>query len=256
MKDYYKILGVPRSATAADIKRAYRKLAVQYHPDKNPDPSAEAMFKEINEAYDVLSDQYKKNNYDWRQQAPSSQTTHQPQPQPHRDRAYRQQRQRPAGYKSERQRLREMMQHYLPYSIWICRIALALTTLFAIDFILPYRTKSEQVVNGYRVSGRRGTGHYEVITDAGRKIKLYQAPIETGQRIEYELTYIYSTVMSVTGEGEEIKAGYEYRAMGLFPLAVFISALLSLLFRKNIEFSFNSGIVCSLLLIITLFIIL
>jgi hypothetical protein len=90
-----------------------------------------------------------------------------------------------------------------------------------------------------------------MITAAGRKIKLYHAPIEAGKSIEYELTYIYSTVMSVTSEGDEISAGYEYGAMGLFPLAVFISALVSL-----IEFSFNSGVVCSLLLIITLFIIL
>ncbi len=64
-KDYYKILGVPRNATEKEIKKAYRKLARQYHPDANPnDPTAEEKFKEINEAYEVLSDPEKRKKYD------------------------------------------------------------------------------------------------------------------------------------------------------------------------------------------------
>src|SRR4028118_124427 len=64
-KDFYKILGVERTADEKEIKRAYRKLARQHHPDINPnDKSAEAKFKEINEAYQVLSDQEKRDLYD------------------------------------------------------------------------------------------------------------------------------------------------------------------------------------------------
>lgn len=57
-KDYYKILGVPRDATDEDVKKAYRKMALQHHPDKNKDEveDAEEKFKEIAEAYDVLQD--------------------------------------------------------------------------------------------------------------------------------------------------------------------------------------------------------
>ena len=55
-KDYYKILGIPRDATEEKIKKAYHKMALKYHPDKNTDPGAEEKFKEIAEAYDVLSD--------------------------------------------------------------------------------------------------------------------------------------------------------------------------------------------------------
>jgi len=64
-KDYYKVLGVSKSASQAEIKKKFRKLAVKYHPDKNKDdPSAEDKFKEINEAYEVLGDAKKRKQYD------------------------------------------------------------------------------------------------------------------------------------------------------------------------------------------------
>ncbi len=64
-KDYYKILGVDRNASLEEIKRAYRRLALKYHPDRNPgDKAAEEKFKEINEAYQVLSDPEKRARYD------------------------------------------------------------------------------------------------------------------------------------------------------------------------------------------------
>jgi len=63
-KDYYEVLGVPRDATKEDVKKAYRKLALKYHPDKNKAPDAEERFKEISEAYGVLYDDEKRKMYD------------------------------------------------------------------------------------------------------------------------------------------------------------------------------------------------
>jgi molecular chaperone DnaJ len=63
-RDYYEVLGLPRSATGEDVKKAFRKLAFQYHPDRNHDAGASDRFKEINEAYEVLSDTDKRAAYD------------------------------------------------------------------------------------------------------------------------------------------------------------------------------------------------
>jgi len=63
-RDYYEVLGISKGASEDEIKKAYRSLAKKYHPDINKAPDAEARFKEINEAYEVLSDPNKKATYD------------------------------------------------------------------------------------------------------------------------------------------------------------------------------------------------
>jgi curved DNA-binding protein CbpA len=73
--DCYAILGVKSTATEDEIKKAYRKKALQYHPDKNPSATAEETFKEINKAYETLSDADKRRTYDLQQQKPQFTTT-------------------------------------------------------------------------------------------------------------------------------------------------------------------------------------
>lgn len=63
-RDYYEVLGIPKHATEQDIKKAFRQLAMKYHPDRNKSHDAEEKFKEINEAYEILSDKNKRQKYD------------------------------------------------------------------------------------------------------------------------------------------------------------------------------------------------
>ena len=64
-RDYYEVLGVDRSVSEGELKKAYRRLAMKFHPDRNPDdPSAEEKFKEAKEAFDILSDSNKRASYD------------------------------------------------------------------------------------------------------------------------------------------------------------------------------------------------
>ena len=63
-RDYYEVLGVAKDASTTQIKQAYRKLALKYHPDRNPSKDSEEKFKEISEAYEVLGDDKKRSTYD------------------------------------------------------------------------------------------------------------------------------------------------------------------------------------------------
>ncbi|MCK5867653.1 MAG: DnaJ domain-containing protein, partial [Mycoplasmataceae bacterium] len=63
-RDYYEVLGISKDTSAGDIKKAFRKLAMKYHPDRNKEAGAQDKFKEINEAYEVLSDDNKRAQYD------------------------------------------------------------------------------------------------------------------------------------------------------------------------------------------------
>src|SRR5689334_15068275 len=148
MKNYYKVLQVSQSATADEIKRSYRKLAVLYHPDKNPDPKAEAIFKEITEAYDVVGDAAKRMRYDFLVKNPLSEdmqdnTLNGP---PHRDPAYRR-KGAPANRKNRRSRIYELMIDYLPFAKISIITCFSIACFLLIDFSLPSLFLDEEITS-------------------------------------------------------------------------------------------------------------
>lgn len=140
MLDYYQVLGVNRGADLTEIKAAYKKLALKYHPDKNPNnPAAEEYFKHVNTAYQVLSDPYKKASYDLKLNYAEHRSTTPSRPQPH---PYR----RPAEEKSVYDRYGKFSWKNAPkykeapaYRIdknYVKIQALTLFTVFALAFII------------------------------------------------------------------------------------------------------------------------
>jgi hypothetical protein len=259
VKDYYAILGVHHNASEAEIKRAFRRLAVKYHPDKNPDHLAEQLFKEINEAYSVLGDPSERRAYDNRLENPfASILTEDPQPR-HRDPAYK--RKPPANQRPPREsETLVLMKEYIGYVQWASRIGLVLSVIFFIDYVIPHSIVEEEVSGVSHVRGRRGFSHYKVNTASGKQIKIYPEDMDgvfNEKTIVVAYTFFYKTPMSVSTLQNKMIAqvGYIYRSLILFPAALLITSFLGVLFRKKLEFCFNVSIVSGVLLIINAFLI-
>jgi len=260
LKDYYSILGVYPHATEAEIKRAYRRLAIQYHPDKNPDPAAEALFKEINEAYDVLSDVQKKTWYDNQYGNSFAEVMEEQQP-VREDPRYR--RKRPAHYPPYKKdtHLQELMAEYLPRARWICWAGLLITILFAVDYFIPYSQVEERIETIYKIRIRNTITHHIIITNTDRRIKIYDndgAYFIDEPTVKITFSKIYKTVMAITNttESHVVTMGYMYRTLVFFPVILFFTSALGLMRWKTVEFPFNLSIVSGILLIINLVLIL
>jgi curved DNA-binding protein CbpA len=263
MKDYYSILGVNQKADAGEIKRVYRKLAVKYHPDKNPDPSVEHLFKEINEAYDTLSDPTKRFFYD--QQFRVYQEPEQPPLQrPHRDPAYR--RKTPSNYKPVyRATVKDLMTENVNYVKWMTYAAFLITSIWVLDFMLPYNIQEEQVIDVYTVEAMRGRSNalyyqYDLIfTGSGKTIRVYnQNARYFDDEISLRLasTAILSTHMQLINNTytTSVQLGYiYYSGIALVPFALFIISGFGILFRHKKEFLFNTSIACGVLNVIVLY---
>lgn len=257
MKDYYKTLGVSSSATAPEIKKAFRNLAVRYHPDKNPSPDAKSHFQEINEAYDVLGDVGKKAAYDARLANPLAELFQQPAKR-HPDPAYR--RRRTASRSPRRQEPPAsyiLMRDSLPYVIWISRVGFLVATLFFVDYFLPYQLEEESIADIYSVRSRNRNVYYVLETSTGRQINIYDnvSGFTVGSKIITATSAIYGSVMSVSNTTGTYKAGHMYRTLIFFPIVLFLNSLLALIYRKRVEFCFNLNVTAGILLIINLILI-
>ncbi|MBK0403258.1 J domain-containing protein [Adhaeribacter sp. BT258] len=156
MKDYYQILAVPGNATQADIRKAYYKLAKQYHPDLSPNAAHHHKFLEINEAYEILGDKQKREIYHYRwvnyKNQPKATTTG-PQPfnrstqtQTRRPQATYRPPQPPPHFRQHYQNYtRPSYQEYEPILRRICQIVLVLSCLILADKFLAHRLANETI---------------------------------------------------------------------------------------------------------------
>ncbi len=253
--DYYRILGVSHSASEEQIKHAFRRLAIRYHPDKNPDPNAEGIFKEVNEAYDVLGDPGKRRAYDLRLSNPLIDVTpNQPGPR-HRDPAYRPA--GPKGYrKSDRDSIRDLMAQYMPLAqkaIFGC--FLISFTLF-IDFVWPRHVYDEKVerTSLRRTYSRNASTTWWVIETSGNH--LIDLPFEfsdsfpPGQPVTIHASTFFDIATSVTIPNQVIPIKKSIYGNFIFaPAALLIISALGLFFRKNIEYGFNFGVISFVILL-------
>lgn len=252
MKDYYKILGVRSTAPDADIKRAFRQLAVRYHPDKNPDPLAEQLFKEINEAYAVLSDPQKRAGYDWKRQRPLTDEPQQPQ---HRDPAYRKPRPKGPVRKGERQLIFEMMSRYQPFFNRTSVICLSIALLFLVDYVLPNHLREEKIVQAYsesRNEGRSTTTLWIIETVSGIRAVLpikVKDDFQVGQIAKIQSSFLLNFNRRVESNGHSVYIGRSIYGNFVFaPAILLIVSGLAVWFKKDVERNFNYGIVSIIIL--------
>lgn len=253
MKDYYEILCIERFASATEVKRAYRRLAVQYHPDKNPDVAVEPLFKEINEAYEVLGDPQRKALYDLALVAPESMFAEQKPA--HRDPAYRRRSDRPV-YKSERQRMLETMASLLPAANYVVYFCLAVSLFLAADYILPFASRTERIVETeLRKTRRNVPSEVIVITDRGTILEVtleVSRAFMTGKQIHISSTRLLNIPVIFAGESGSMRVRKSiYGNFSFAPITLFLTSCFGIYHRKKIEYGFNSGVVASLVLFLT-----
>lgn len=250
-----------RGASAAEIRRAYRILVQQYHPDVNADPTAHELIKEVNEAYDVLGDETKRNVYDY-QLSNHLETVSTPQQPVHRDPYFR--RSRPARTVEKSERI-QLMEKLLFFFQGVFKIAAAFCFVLLIDYLIPRSIVTEQIVEFYEVRepSRRGgsTFHYRdlLTTNTGRKFivenettKFFQAdPVI--QVYESRILSITTKIHTQSKSYSLTNFGTVYNNFSFLPILIALGSAIGLIVKKGtLDFHFSLGLVILVLLGITL----
>jgi hypothetical protein len=258
--DYYKVLGVSPGASNNEIKAAYRKLAVKFHPDRNPDPNVANHFKEITEAYNTLGDEEARGRYDLRFSSAFREVfTTEPEV-AHRDPHYHR-RPNTSKQKVEKWTVKELMLAGIKYTRYCCWAGLVVTGLLALDYALPYPERTDKVKEVYNVTYRRGVAYTVVKTNGGKRLKTYSNDgtcFKVGDPIVVKSTIIYRLPMSANSSSctSVTEMGYLFRNMIFFPLALVLCSALGLFKRIGLETNFNFGIVTAILLLIHVYLLL
>ncbi|MBS1490697.1 MAG: DnaJ domain-containing protein [Bacteroidetes bacterium] len=252
MKNYYFVLGISMYATEAEIKRAYRKLALQFHPDKNASRQAETIIKEINEAYEVLGDPQRKAEYD--QLLKGTAVEGKP-PSVHRDPRYHP-RTHPRGPRrpTHREEILAMMAAHLRYAIFVSRLTLLFSIVLIADYSLPQTQTTEQIRSHY-VDGRSSL---KLILSNGRSVTVNRLAARKINREASLIIYrsaLFSVPMSLEEEHTHDRIPIEVSIYGNFifwPILLLATSLMGTFYWRGVEFRFNVAIINAILLILTI----
>lgn len=258
MKDYYEILGVPPSASESVIKEAYRRLAKLYHPDVSKHPEAERIFKEINEAYEVLGDNQSRANYD----SPKVEFVVAPNPEPiHRDPKYRKAAPNMRG-ESDTQRLKRLMEEYRPFFLRVCQIALGFSLLMLLDVAIPSRIMNERVLSTDQLQVRRGATISRVKTETQVfRVSLSRdenfPSLAVGNIITLKVSRVFGKVLAI----KSTKTNFVwlpkiYTVLSFFPIMLLVAAVIGVLPKTKTNVVLNCAAVCIVAGCICLFLLL
>lgn len=255
MKDYYAILRVSRSADLQTIKRSYRLLVQRYHPDVNPDPQAAELIKEINEAYEVLSDSGKKSEYDYRLINPyqtfvQPQAPEQPSPLRNRDPYFKRRGFRPV---SRRPTQYELVMQYFHYVKAISVSGLVVCFFLMIDYFVPrvYRNVPVKVAYEAGFDYLLVDDAYIPLTGDNYKIRAIEQSIEV-QVVETRLLRKIVKIQTLNRLYSITTFGTIYGTFKFVPIIVVITALICLVMRGNEEFRFGLCVLTGFALFFTL----
>lgn len=244
MKNYYSILGVRRSASSLEIKRAFRRLALLYHPDRNKHPAAHRIFQEINEAYTVLGDPQKRFRYDHQLHTLSRSRTSAQAQQRHAHEVFR----RKAAQQARKKRESHIayFKKYAPYAGGICLIVAIWVNLLVLDYFLPAKASRQTIVERTRSATSNTT---VIITTENFQFPFDKILMPTyfnvGETIIVESTPIFRTVTRLRFEAHgrtlEAKPHYSiYSVWSFFLVLLFITANSgAFAVRKDYELRFN-----------------
>lgn len=259
MKNYYFILSLNIYASDAEIKRAYRKLAIQFHPDKNKSPEAEEIFKEVNEAYEVLGDPIRKAIYD--QMLRGEQTVEQQSESPkHRDPRYRP---RPKDEQprprrpTHREEILAMMAENLRYALIVSRLTLLFSAVLIADYSMP-PVKEVTEVRSERVTATRYNKSFKLEFGDGKTITVSKEAarklVRANRLVIYRSAW-FSVPLTIEDEQTHYKSPVEvsiYSTFIFWPILLLLTSLVGTFYWKGVEFRFNVAIVNFILFLLTL----
>ncbi|MCU0354250.1 MAG: J domain-containing protein [Cytophagales bacterium] len=247
MKDYYQILRVSPEADATEIKKSYRQLANEFHPDKNNNPTSLAIFQEINEAYEVLGNRQQRQLYDFRRTYPDYvPPAPNPAPQPRRP---------PAAYRAQR-RVYLDLRPYVTYTRIMCKVSLAFCVLLMLDYVLPRQTEEEPIVE-IRIYKRQNRmvvftpHHHYTIEEAGG----FVVNLDEYTPVKLEYTPLFATVMRVRLRELTSYPSNIYGPLAFFPGLLLVLSVLGVWSRGSADSVVNFGIASTIMLLITLFLV-